>query len=99
MYDVFHVVLYVCVLYCIIQVQYDRVPHFFSPCSVQWRVYHVVFCAVSFVGRSGSHVPLGSCNISVDTMLNKAGSGSTFSLAGGTGEVVVHRCNLVPQPR
>ncbi|CAM9489319.1 unnamed protein product, partial [Laminaria digitata] len=48
--------------------------------------------------KSGSHVPLGSCNLSVDTMLNKAGSGSTFSLAGGTGEVVVHRCNLVPQP-
>eukprot|EP00904_Undaria_pinnatifida_P009983 jgi/Undpi1/6114/HiC_scaffold_20.g08599.m1 len=48
--------------------------------------------------KSGSHVPLGSCNFSVDTMLGKAGSGSTFSLVGGTGEVVVHRCNLVPQP-
>ena len=73
--------------------------HVFVPCCVSMSCSMVSCALVSRAGRSGSHVPLGSCNFSVDTMLAKAGTGSTFSLEGGTGEVVVHRCNLVPQPR
>ena len=50
--------------------------------------------------RSGSHVPLGACELSVDTMLAKAGGQSgSFNLSTGRGAVVVHGCRLVPQPR
>ncbi len=45
-------------------------------------------------------MPLGSCELSVDTMLAKAGSPTgVFNLSTGTGAVVVHSCNLFPQPR
>eukprot|EP00752_Nemacystus_decipiens_P010181 g9072.t3 len=49
--------------------------------------------------KSGSHVLLGACELSVDTMLAKAGGQSgTFNLSTGTGAVVVHSCALAPQP-
>eukprot|EP00903_Cladosiphon_okamuranus_P009585 g9125.t2 len=49
--------------------------------------------------KSGSHVPLGSCELSVDTMLAKAGGQSgSFNLSTGAGAMVVHSCRLVPQP-
>lgn len=55
---------------------------------------------VALICRSGSHVPLGACELSVDTMLAKAGGqGGAFNLSTGTGAVVVHSCKLVPQPR
>ena len=45
-------------------------------------------------------MPLGACELSVDTMLAKAGGQSgSFNLSTGTGAVVVHSCRLVPQPR
>ncbi|CAM9668630.1 unnamed protein product [Pylaiella littoralis] len=49
--------------------------------------------------RSGAHVPLGSCQFSVDTMLAKAGGqNGVFNLSTGTGHVTVVSCKLVPQP-
>lgn len=50
--------------------------------------------------RSGAHVPLGTCEFSVDTMLTKAGGqNASFNLSTGAGHVTVAACRLEPQPR
>lgn len=50
--------------------------------------------------RSGSHICLGSCELSVDTMMSRAGGpGGVFNISSGTGQLVIESCKLVPQPR
>ncbi|CAN0236864.1 unnamed protein product [Ectocarpus sp. 6 AP-2014] len=56
---------------------------------------------VEFFGyrKSGSHVSLGSCELSVDTMVSRAGEpGGVLNFSSGTGQLVIESCRLVPQP-
>ncbi|CAN0236225.1 unnamed protein product, partial [Ectocarpus sp. 8 AP-2014] len=56
---------------------------------------------VEFFGyrKSGSHISLGSCELSVDTMVSRAGGpGGVLNISSGTGQLVIESCKLVPQP-
>ncbi|CAM9341780.1 unnamed protein product [Scytosiphon promiscuus] len=49
--------------------------------------------------KSGSHVSLGTCELSVDMMASTAGGAhSAFDLSTGAGQILVNSCTLVPQP-